>query len=67
MGILFGGAALLVACLAVALWLPRRRITLRFVDGAVRLLLRGERFDRADGELAKLATRLRKAVQSVTA
>ena len=67
MGILFGGAALLVACLAIALWLPRRRITLRYADGAVRLLLRGERFDRADGELAKLATRLENALRSVPA
>ena len=67
MGILFGGAALLVACLAIALWLPRRRITLRYVDGAVRLLVRGERFDRADGELAKLATRLGNVVGSVPA
>ncbi|HEV8474405.1 MAG TPA: cytochrome c biogenesis protein ResB [Methylomirabilota bacterium] len=67
MGILFGGAALLVACLAIALWLPRRRITLRYVDGAIRLLVRGERFDRADGELATLAARLANAVGSVPA
>jgi hypothetical protein len=51
MGILFGGAGLLVACLAVALWLPRRRLTLRLVDGRLRLLLRGERFDRPDADL----------------
>jgi hypothetical protein len=67
MGILFGGAALLCACLAIALWLPRRRITLRFVDGAVRLLMRGERFDRADGELATLAARLGNVGRSVPA
>ena len=58
MGLLFGGAALLVGCLAVALWLPRRRITLRQVDGALRLLLRGERFDRPDLDLDLLRRRL---------
>lgn len=58
MGILYLGAALLVACLAVALWLPRRRMTLRVVDGDLRLLLRGERFDRPDGELERLAARM---------
>jgi cytochrome c biogenesis protein ResB len=62
MGILFGGAALLVGCLAVALWLPGRRMTLRNVDGGLRLLLRGERFDRPDGELAKLAAKLADAL-----
>ncbi|MEX2137572.1 MAG: cytochrome c biogenesis protein ResB [Chloroflexota bacterium] len=63
MGVLFSGAALLVACLAIALWLPRRRMTLRTVDGGLKLLLRGERFDRPDGELAKLAARLAAAVR----
>jgi len=63
MGILFGGATLLVACLAVALWLPRRRSTLRPVDGGLLLLLRGERFDRPDAELARLTKRLAEALQ----
>lgn len=63
MGILFGGAALLVGCVAIALWLPRRRMTLRTVDGGLKLLLRGERFDRPDGELAKLARRLADAIR----
>jgi cytochrome c biogenesis protein ResB len=59
LGILFGGAALLVATLAVAFWLPRRRVTLRPVPaGGVRLVLRGERFDRPSDELARLAERL---------
>jgi cytochrome c biogenesis protein len=62
MGILFLGAALLVACLAIALWLPRRRMTLRAVDGDLRLLLRGERFDRPDAELERLAAKLAVAV-----
>jgi cytochrome c biogenesis protein ResB len=58
MVVLFGGATLLIASLAISLWLPRRRMTLRPVDGGLRLLVRGERFDRADAELRKLATRL---------
>jgi hypothetical protein len=62
MGLLFGGAALLTATLAVALWLPRRRLTLRPVEGSLRLLLRGERFDRPDGELAALCRRLTHAL-----
>jgi cytochrome c biogenesis protein ResB len=63
MGILFVGAALLVGCLTVALWLPRRRITLRRADGGLRLLLRGERFDRPDGELTRLAAKLTDALR----
>jgi len=62
MGLLFGGAALLTATLAVALWLPRRRLTLRTADGGLRLLLRGERFDRPDRELAALSRRLARAL-----
>jgi len=58
MGLLFGGATLLTATLAVALWLPRRRLTLRTADEGLRLLLRGERFDRLDRELAALRRRL---------
>lgn len=67
MGILFAGAALLVASLPIALWLPRRRMTLRNVDGGLRLVLRGERFDRPDGELAKLVARLSDAIRPVGA
>jgi cytochrome c biogenesis protein ResB len=63
MGLLFGGAALLVACLAVALWLPRRRMTLRQIDGAVRILLRGERFDRPDSDLDLLRRRVAAALE----
>lgn len=62
MGVLFVGAALLVACLAVALWLPRRRLTVRAGDGVLRLLLRGERFDHPDGELAALRRRIASAL-----
>jgi len=54
--VLFGGAAALCASLAVAFWLPRRRVTLRPVPatGEIELLLRGERFDRPVDELARL-------------
>ena len=62
MGILFGGAALLVACLAIALWLPRRRMTLRIADGGLSLLIRGERFDRPESELSRLAAKLEAAI-----
>lgn len=65
MGMLFVGAALLVACLAVALWLPRRRMTLRVGDEGLRLLVRGERFDRPEGELKRLAARLAAGVGPV--
>ncbi len=56
--ILFGGAALLSAALAVAFWLPRRRLTIRPHRGGLRLVLRGERFDRPADELARLRARL---------
>src|SRR5918996_1616960 len=48
--ILFAGAGLLTAGLAVGLWLPRRRLTLRWVSGDMRVAMRGERFDRPGGE-----------------
>lgn len=57
--ILFGGGVLLVVTLAVAFWLPRRRVTIRPVPaGGVRLVLRGERFDHPSDELARLTERL---------
>jgi cytochrome c biogenesis protein len=59
LGILFGGAALLVATLAIAFWLPRRRATIRPAPaGGASLILRGERFDRPTDELERLAMRL---------
>jgi hypothetical protein len=54
LAVLFAGAAGLCASLAVALWLPRRRVTLRPRAGGVELLLRGERLDRPSDELARL-------------
>ena len=53
--VLFGGAAALCASLAVAFWLPRRRVTARPAAGGIELLLRGERFDRPADELDRLA------------
>lgn len=59
LGILFAGAVLLAGTLAVAFWLPRRRVTIRpAAAGGVRLVLRGERFDRPTDELERLAARL---------
>lgn len=59
LGVLFAGAALLVATLAIAFWLPRRRVTIRPAPaGGARLVLRGERFDRPTDELARLVARL---------
>jgi hypothetical protein len=54
MGLLFAGAALLSACLAVVFWIPRRRVTVRPVAGGLRVVLRGERFDQPADELARL-------------
>ena len=54
MGLLFAGAALLSACLAVVFWIPRRRVTVRPVAGGLRVVLRGERFDQPTAELARL-------------
>ncbi|MEO7296390.1 MAG: cytochrome c biogenesis protein ResB [Candidatus Limnocylindria bacterium] len=52
--ILFGGAAALCTALALAFWLPRRRITVRPSGAETELLLRGERFDRPSDELDRL-------------
>jgi len=56
--VLFLGAAALCASLAVAFWLPRRRLTVRPGGGGLELLLRGERFDRPSDELDRLGRRL---------
>jgi ResB-like family len=59
LALLFAGAALLAGSLAVALWFPRRRVTLRPMPaGGIRLTLRGERLDRPTDELARLCGRL---------
>jgi cytochrome c biogenesis protein len=56
LGILFAGAAALCGSLAVAFWLPRRRVTVRPapVSGGLQLVLRGERFDRPSDELRRV-------------
>jgi len=56
--VLFSGAALLSASLAVAFWVPRRRLTIRPTLYGLRLVLRGERFDHPADELARLRRRL---------
>jgi cytochrome c biogenesis protein len=58
MGLLFGGGALLTISLAVAFWLPRRRLSVTSLDAGLRLVLRGERFDRPAGELVRLKERI---------
>jgi cytochrome c biogenesis protein ResB len=59
LGLVMGGAALLAASLAVALWLPRRRVTVRSTPaGATLLLLGGEPLDRPTAELERLIERL---------
>jgi hypothetical protein len=59
MGLLFAGSAALVASVAIALWLPRRRATLLARPEGVLILLRGDRLDRPRHELEMLATQLR--------
>lgn len=54
MGLLFAGAGLLVACLVVTFWLPRRRLSVRRAGAVVRITLRGERFDLPAAEMARV-------------
>lgn len=54
-GVLFAGAFLLSAALAIGFWLPRRRLSVTPVEGGVRVVLRGERFDRPRSELARVS------------
>ena len=61
LAVLFAGAALLCASLAVAFWLPRRRLSIRSRANDLALTLRGERFDRPSDELSRLLERLRAA------
>jgi len=55
---LFVGAGALCVALAVAFWLPRRRVTVRRSGAGLELLLRGERFDRPAEELERLGRAL---------
>ncbi len=52
------GGALLCASVATALWLPRRRVTVRPRGAGLELLLRGERFDRPADELRRIGRAL---------
>lgn len=61
--VLFAGAGVLVASLAVAFYLPRRRIDLAPIEGGLRLRLRGERFEQPNGELERLVSRLSEALR----
>ncbi len=54
LAILLASGVALCASLAVAFWLPRRRVTLRTHPGGTSLVLRGERFDQPKGELERL-------------
>ncbi len=59
LALLFAGAGLLAASLAMAFWLPRRRLTIRpHRGGGLLLVLRGERLDRPADEIERLAARL---------
>jgi ResB-like family len=58
MVVLFMGGGLLAISLATAVWFPRRRASVRLVDGSLRLLLRGGRLDDAHPELERLRQRL---------
>jgi cytochrome c biogenesis protein len=61
LGILFAGAGLLCVSLAVAFWLPRRRVTVRPARSGLAIALRGERFDHPRAELERLVASLREA------
>jgi hypothetical protein len=55
---LVAGAAAVTAALAIAFWLPRRRLSL-VADGSVlRIAVRGERFDDPSAEVERLRSRL---------
>jgi hypothetical protein len=57
-GLIVAGAALLCLSLAAGLWMPRRRVSVRPSPTGLRIVLRGERFDRPAAELARLRRRL---------
>ena len=54
LGILFAGAALLCASLAIGFWLPRRRVTVRPAGTGLAVILRGEPFHHPTAELERL-------------
>ena len=52
--VLFSGAVLLSASLAIGFWLPRRRVTVRPAAAGLAVALRGERFDDPSREMDRL-------------
>lgn len=58
LGVLLAGGILLCGSLAVVFWLPRRRLSIRPRGSELRLVVRGERFDRPSDELERLVARL---------
>lgn len=56
--LLFAGAGLLTACFAVSAYLPRRRLTIAIGPQAVRLTVRGERYDDPSREVEALGRRI---------
>lgn len=61
--LLFGGAALLVVALATAFYLPRRRVDVVPLAGALRVRMRGERFERPEADLRRLVRDLAEALR----
>ncbi len=57
--ILLASGIAVCASLAVAFWLPRRRVTIRPRADGLELIVRGERFDRPTDELQRLEPFLR--------
>jgi cytochrome c biogenesis protein ResB len=55
--LLLGGIGL-CASLAVGLWLPRRRVTVRPTGAVLAVVLRGEQFDRPGDELGRVVARM---------
>jgi cytochrome c biogenesis protein ResB len=58
MALLLLGGTGLCASLAIGLWLPRRRVTVRPSGADLAIVLRGERFDRPTEELGRVVDRL---------
>jgi len=56
--LLFGGSGLLVASLAAAFYLPRRRIDVMPLAGTLRVRMLGERFERPEADLERLVRAL---------
>jgi cytochrome c biogenesis protein ResB len=54
MAVLFVGGGLLVASLALAVYFPRRRVSVLAASDSLRISLRAERFDDAGAELERL-------------